>query len=177
MKILFLDIDGVLNSDRWFTEQQDGTFMPHEDKMDPKAVAVLNEIIEKSGAKIVISSSWRKFFDFDELKRILCEVNGVKAEIFSTTPVRFSFVSRGYEIREWLQNYYEDLREGEITEPVEAIVSLDDDSSVGDALDIAPYWVQTHWDEGLLPEHAAQALQKLAMPFEFKVPALEPEND
>ena len=56
MKIIFLDIDGVLNKQDfkvWFIEEK---------------VQFLKEIVIKTGAKIVISSSWRYNKTVDDLK-------------------------------------------------------------------------------------------------------------
>ena len=51
-KIVFLDVDGVLNSEVFFTSA------PKEERetmMDSKAVKLLNQL---EGAMVVISSSW-----------------------------------------------------------------------------------------------------------------------
>ena len=51
-KILFLDIDGVVNSDDWYnkTRGRSGDF-------DPEAIALLNQL-KDIGVEVVISSSW-----------------------------------------------------------------------------------------------------------------------
>ena len=59
-KIIFLDIDGVLNSGRWFAKtggepDADGYGV----SFDPAAVDCLGRIISETGAEIVISSSWK----------------------------------------------------------------------------------------------------------------------
>ncbi len=57
MKIIFLDIDGVLNHMYWLKKMKgvegDKKFF------DPDCVRRLNTITDKTGAKIVLSSSWR----------------------------------------------------------------------------------------------------------------------
>lgn len=59
-KVIFLDIDGVLNTKWWYTQMNRNT---PKDKygyaFDPKAVANLRRIVEETGADIVISSSWK----------------------------------------------------------------------------------------------------------------------
>ena len=54
MKVLFLDIDGVLNTKYWYTQVNRNT---PKDKygyaFDPNAVANLKRIVEESGADIV----------------------------------------------------------------------------------------------------------------------------
>lgn len=61
-RIIFLDIDGVLNNAklRW----TDG-----KDAIDHACVNVLSQIIQETGAKIVVHSTWRVgFSDIDSLK-------------------------------------------------------------------------------------------------------------
>lgn len=59
-KIIFLDIDGVLNTKYWYNQMSRST---PKDKygyaFDPNAVANLKRIIDETGADIVISSSWK----------------------------------------------------------------------------------------------------------------------
>ena len=59
-KILFLDIDGVLNTALWH-RQAGGEKLKDKygNLFDPNAVANLAKIIDKTGANIVISSSWK----------------------------------------------------------------------------------------------------------------------
>ncbi len=60
-KIIYLDIDGVLNSDDFakFCLEEEG-FDPFDvDALDPRAIKNLKYIVEETGAQIVLSSSWR----------------------------------------------------------------------------------------------------------------------
>ena len=67
MKIIFLDIDGVLNSIGW-VERTKGT--AYEDKeIDPSKVRLLKQIIDKTDAKIVLSSTWREVNGSDDIPR------------------------------------------------------------------------------------------------------------
>jgi hypothetical protein len=62
MKVIFLDIDGVLNSE---------TFLkcnPNE-AIDRKSVSILKKIIDVTGAAIVMSSAWRLWFDDDMMPK------------------------------------------------------------------------------------------------------------
>jgi hypothetical protein len=77
MKVIFLDHDGVIClSDNWgnrFKKQKSWggrklsmstLSMPVEyrfDNFDEKAVKVLNEILEETGAEIVVSSDWKNW--------------------------------------------------------------------------------------------------------------------
>lgn len=58
MKVIFLDIDGVLNSEEFLKNNQD-------EIIDRDAVNILKNIIDKTGASIVMSSGWRLWFDED----------------------------------------------------------------------------------------------------------------
>lgn len=53
MKVIFLDIDGVLNSDRTLYEYT---------SLEDDLILNLKEIVDCTGAKIILSSSWRTLF-------------------------------------------------------------------------------------------------------------------
>ncbi len=151
MKIVFLDIDGVLNSHKFLYGKNFGCKPRTEqwlDMLDPEAVAHLNAITEATGAQIVISSSWRIAFwqNFDELCEILRK-SGIKADIRARTPSGGD--SRGEEIRCWLINQLEF--------PLTWVI-LDDDSDMGD---LVKYHVKTTFAEGLLSGHVDQAIRIL----------------
>jgi len=83
MKVIFLDNDGVIclannwgsrlkKREKWggMKLSMSGSEIPLEyrfDNFDPKAVKVLNEILEKTGAEIVVSSDWRLYANIEEL--------------------------------------------------------------------------------------------------------------
>lgn len=84
MRLIFLDIDGVLVS---------GKHMDHLatigesawKKFDPECVSVFNELIERTNAKVVITSTWRYHYEtLDELAHEL-RARGVNAEIVAMT--------------------------------------------------------------------------------------------
>jgi hypothetical protein len=79
-KYLFLDFDGVLNSDNYAKFYQSPHYTPDLENIDPNAVEILNKIVEKNPKlNIVISSTWRLRFSLDELK------DGLKAKGFKFT--------------------------------------------------------------------------------------------
>ena len=57
MKVIFFDIDGVLNTQR--TTRKIGIF----NFVDTRKVLRLREIVERTGAELVMSSSWRYGFE------------------------------------------------------------------------------------------------------------------
>lgn len=104
LKILFLDIDGVLNSDDFYNNQRENKKEWEEvtyplTEFDPKCIERLNRIVEETNAKIVISSDWR----FTEGLENILFMAGLKKPIFDTTP--YYFGKRDKEIEIWLNNH------------------------------------------------------------------------
>jgi len=136
MKIIFLDIDGVLNSEltNYSKEYPDGP--KGSSFIDENLVTILNNIIEKTGAKIVLSSSWRKSRTVEEMQELL-EFKGFKGEIIGKTPILVfksnieggyhNSVPRGCEIKAWLEISKEIL--GDKMSKVRYAI-LDDDSDM-----------------------------------------------
>ena len=132
MKIIFLDIDGVLNS----SSSCDRAVLRNSvfrDNPDPEHIKWLNLIIEKSGAKVVISSTWRKNCSSSVMWRLL-DLQGFKGEVISRTPELDDI--RGNEIRCWIDRYHNGrnwalnhlFRKHKL---IESFVILDDDSDMG----------------------------------------------
>ena len=55
MKVIFLDVDGVLNSQQLFEKCEDDQLI----SVDEDNIKNLKTIVDATGAKIVLSSSWR----------------------------------------------------------------------------------------------------------------------
>ena len=102
MKIIFLDVDGVLNDEDYYVAGK--TNLPYPlCEFNPESVRTLNHIIEKTNAKIVLSASMRG--DGIEQCRNLFEAVGIKGEIISITPyVTNDYSVRGNEILKWLHD-------------------------------------------------------------------------
>ncbi len=108
MKIIFLDIDGVLNVYGTGRDEFGSTFHKHfEDN--------LKSIVDATNAKIVISSTWR-MNGLSEMKR-MWEMRDIPGQVIDITPVMNT--DRGEEISEWLRN-----------NNVDNYVILDDDSDM-----------------------------------------------
>jgi len=150
-KIIFLDVDGVLNFwDCWLGSTPN--VLRGKSKtlvLSIDAINQLNRIIKETGAKIVISSTWRKFKDH---YNFLLE-SPIEGEIIGETPDLLydcsRKTSRGLEIKEWLENEY-----GEKCK----FVILDDDDDMGDLKD---YLIQTNFEEGLTKEIADTCIKRL----------------
>ena len=59
MKIIFLDIDGVLNSSQYRTQMGMEYF---SQIIDRRKMPLLKHIVEETGAEVVLSSTWRKYW-------------------------------------------------------------------------------------------------------------------
>lgn len=153
MKIIFLDFDGVLNS-LWFffhalRKARDHAIITDPDtELDPKAVKYLNDLVAVSGAKVVISSSWRLVYPIGRLIQVL-EGAGFKGEVIDVTPF-LRGERRGMEIGAWLGEHPE----------VESFVILDDKSDMGW---LSHRLVQTDAGKGLKSKHVMAALQMLGI--------------
>ena len=119
MKIIFLDIDGVLNCEKGYKDgfckyigwtNKNGK-EDHHQSFYPPAKILLNKLIEETNAKIVISSSWRH--SGLEYMRGVWEQEGMSGEIIDITPsIRYTTTTdnmqysspRGCEIDCWLEN-------------------------------------------------------------------------
>ena len=82
-KTIFLDIDGVLATPRQFSSpniSEELNCYP----FDKKCVKVLNEILNKTNARIIITSDWKLHFDIEKLDKFF-KFNKVNADITITT--------------------------------------------------------------------------------------------
>lgn len=142
MKIIFLDIDGVLNNSETATRCHGAI------GIDPFLVAIFNRIIFATDAKIVISSSWRHSKDgLDEIRKKVMSFIGITP----TLPLSggAETMERGKEIQTWIE------RHPEIK--IEKYAILDDNS---DFLPNQPLF-QTTWEKGLTEEIASKVIDYL----------------
>ena len=136
MKVVFLDIDGVLNCNST-TNRVLGYDFVDDDKVDR-----LKHIIDETGAKVVLSSTWREgWYDFDNgraetisadlfvaLERRLLE-SGI--EMIDKTPMFRGHLSvRGQEIKHWIEHCDEDIEAFVILEDWESLAPYNDDNIV-----------------------------------------------
>lgn len=159
VKILFLDVDGVLNSADYLRNRRK-IRRPTPHAIDAVTVPRLNEILRRSGAKVVISSSWRILHPWQRMQEILtahgvaCEVIGQTPELFDDLPPNEHCANsckrreRGHEIQAWLDEHPEVTR----------FAIVDDDS---DMVHLAHKHVKTTWDMGLLDEHIEPIVKML----------------
>lgn len=95
-KILFLDFDGVLNSEK--SAVQTG----NRYKFAKDSVAALNKILQRTEARIVVTSSWRESWTLIENAAFLENAGIVKGRVVGKTAVLGK--DRGFEIDSWLRS-------------------------------------------------------------------------
>lgn len=148
MKILFLDVDGVLNCADYFNTRKTPRDLRPRD-IDPERVLILHRILEATGAKVVVSSSWR--FGEESLKDVYESVS--PHETIGTTPKHARHEDRHAEIQEWI-----DLHGAALNITRYAI--LDDDACAG--FGHGENFFKTEWyGNGLTDEVAAKVIAHL----------------
>lgn len=155
MKIIFLDIDEVLNSKK-YKLKIGSKFDDPRYQIDPDAVKLLNAIVVATKANIVISSTWRNAFTksanaLEKIKNYFAEfgilnVIDYTPQIFYTDETE-SYSFRTDEIKEWLKDKSD----------VNFIVldDIDMKSEFGDRM------IQTFEDNGLQQYHVDKAIKIL----------------
>lgn len=139
MKVIFLDVDGVLNHGK------------QKVKVEDDKVYLLKQIVDSTNAKIVLSSDWRYWIDTDDedIELLKRKLNESKMGIMSITPIT-KHGYRGAEIYQWINEW-----EGE---HIEQFVIIDDRD------DMKPYMnrlVQTSFNLGLQKKHVKKAIEIL----------------
>lgn len=108
MKVIFLDIDGVLNC-ATTTKRLDVCF--EFSFVDTRKVLRLRDIVERTGAKLVLSSTWRFgadqkafYIEREALRELVAEFRRVRCPLwFDITPY-LPRAKRWQEINAWLIN-------------------------------------------------------------------------
>ena len=108
MKIIFLDIDGVLMSFEFMHSlawkqkingyHEDLTNDRHGHHFDPRCVLNLSNLVSETNAKIVISSSWR-LAGLQRMKDLWSE-RSLPGEMIDITPKKFE--TRAEQINSWV---------------------------------------------------------------------------
>ena len=157
MKVIFLDIDGVVNSMYSRSRCQGYT------GIDDDKVILLKQIVDATEANIVLSSTWRLGYNKaghhlkkmgDYLKKKLAKQG---LSVYDVTPdLGKHGWNRGKEILDWLVRHPD----------VDKYLILDDEEydfyKIGH--EITDYWIQTEYYSdfgGLQDEHVRKAIEML----------------
>jgi hypothetical protein len=153
MKVIFLDFDGPI-----IPRQSHDNHRGKMEKAWPSCVAALNRITDATGAKIVISSSWR--YIGEENATILLRAWGVTGDVIGITTTElesrwtpdnlvWQAVVRGVEIQDWIDK----------NPKCESFVILDDDA---DMAHLEPRLILTPFEVGLTESDADRAIEMLS---------------
>jgi len=143
--IVFLDFDGVLNSEQ--SVQQLGTRY----RFSKSSVAALNEILQATEARIVITSSWRNNWTLIENASFLKRDGVIPNRVVGKTATLEQ--ERGLEIDAWLRS---------VPYPVTSFVILDDRDDIVTHRDRL---IRTNPQTGLTPAQARKAIELLDQPW------------
>ena len=157
-KYIFLDIDGVLNSMDWFEQNK---YTKGYTEINPGKVKLLKEIVDRTDAKIILSSTWRSLAAHDDKPEhemytyLRTSLEEFGLSISDQTP--YIQQNRPQEIKAWLENN---------TNEDDRYVSLDDDYSYDAYKEcgIEKCLVKTSFYEpngGLRKEHVEEAIKIL----------------
>ena len=138
--MIFLDIDGVLAPIHRWDRYGD---------LDPACIQVLNEIMARAGADVVVSSTWRYGKGAPELQEML-EAQGFTGRVLDKTPTGAPGADRGGQIAAWLAE-----------NAVSGYVIIDDHVDMGE---LSTHLVQTQPAHGLQPADAPRAIATLMRP-------------
>lgn len=97
MKILFLDIDGVVNSAQFVKSEFERNGKGGVVGIDPRLAEIVKLIIFTTGCEVVLSSSWRIWDNSRE------QVKREVVEYIDVTPDHKGTTDRGCEVKAWLE--------------------------------------------------------------------------
>lgn len=151
MKVIFLDVDGVLNSDEYIKGTIKSNIQGIEKHVDVEKIKLLRQAIDQTNAKVVLTSSWRLTKMAQELIKLLITY-GIYV---NTTP--YIRNERGLEIKQWLAD----------NQNVEDFVILDDEifDSYDEGLMKKLVKISNgnghNFGEGLLPKDIDEIIKRL----------------
>ena len=171
MKVIFLDVDGVLNTKEsgyggFFDTGLSKDAITHNIvRWDQACVDRLVEVVKQTGAHIVLSTYWRLCFTVEEFFHFFALYTDHPMPIIDRTAdlsESFAMAPRSLEIHEWLKAHPE----------VTSYVVIDDLTPREFRLDtrgdeawtlLEPVYINTILDEGMTDEHRDRAIALLGV--------------
>lgn len=148
-KVIYCDVDGVLNSDDFAKHcLEEEAFDPFDyDELDPRAIRNLKRIVDETNASIVLSSSWR--WDAEAFAAVKEQLKAYGLEISDTTIMEpIITLSRTQEIALHLEEH-----------PTIVSYVILDDAVIKEPLE--DHWVQCVFKTGLTRILADKAIEIL----------------
>lgn len=154
MRIVFLDFDGVVCPGSYNRKESTNKIRSPEwyaEPMDRNCIRLLNQLVDKTKAKVIVSSAWRIGHTISELQNML-EAGGFNGEVIGKT--RGGAGPRGDQISDWMEDGCDFFN----LEPIESFVILDDGNDMDRLL---PYLVRTDYQKGLTQNDVEKAIEIL----------------
>lgn len=151
MKIIFLDVDGVLNSDEYIDKTKKLNIQGIEKNVDVEKIKLLKKAVDETGAKVVLSSSYRYTMDAPYLIELLASY-GIYVD---STP--YIQNERGLEIKEYMAQFPD----------LEDYVIVDDELFPSFDEELLKHFVKISYGngknlgEGLLPKDIEEIIKRL----------------
>lgn len=154
MRVCFLDIDGVLNFIGCKSRSATGCLGIEDEKLD-----LLKQLIDRTGAKIVLTSTWKtEWFPTEYIEDLPKDGQYLQKKfkshglhIFAKTEDP-EWARRGRGILDFINHFPRNI---------ESFVILDDESFDFEYEGIDDKFVHTSMIDGLLPEHIEKAVSIL----------------
>ena len=156
MKVIFLDVDGVMISEESFllTMALGGRVVI----FSRKAMKALRAIVKRTGAVVVLTSSWRPMPGYAPTRSYeqFCSAlqrNGTP--LYDRTPwLEDREHDRSDEICAWLEEH-----------PAESFVLIDDNDRFRNHPELKERWIPIDAEHGLNKTHVERAVELLNLPF------------
>lgn len=155
-KVIFLDVDGVLNSDEFLKRHT-------QEIISIDYVKILKEIVDRTNAALVLSSSWKCGWSKEEVDPfcvpLVEALSNEGLEIMDKVP---EFIGKEKEISQWLFGH----------PYVKGILILDDASLKLEDYHLESYFLQTQYygpAGGLRKEDIKKAIQILDKEFSSEI--------
>lgn len=172
MKVIFLDIDGVLVHSKYKNKETAD--------IDESKIKLLKKIIEETSAKIVLTSNWRTPYieDGKEYRQpeyhILCSLlKKYGIDIYDQTPLHKLKLLQNediYKLDKPIKSRFDPIttRAGEIftyletNSEIQSFIIIDDEDSEWEYFDLDKNLIKTNYDDkGLKEEHADTIIEML----------------
>jgi hypothetical protein len=159
--IIFLDIDGVLLPGRWIKWRP-----PNAQRFDYRCCCNLANIVLQTGARVVLSSTWRTLVGCIKMEKLIRDCGGHGVRIIAKTPVwgdlNTGYPTRGEEITRWL----------DVTRKPLTVLAIDDEDDGITAAGIP--LLLTTFHHGLTAKLADEAIRRLTAPASDTAPPHPP---
>ncbi len=149
--IIFLDFDGVLSTDNYLdplraTKSKTSDYWGR--LFDPECISCLKRIVDETGARIVVTSSWRNYLSIWQFI-LMWELRKMPGILAGVTPK--CSIYRGKEIAEWLRTHRN----------ITNYIIIDDMDYLQFKADQATHLVTTNHYKGLRPDTTEIAISIL----------------